>query len=60
MSVLKGVLFENENVLTLWPAVGEESSVKPCIFFLVPLIHLQYPCFNALELLNLKYLSSSR
>lgn len=37
MSVLKGVLFENENVLTLWPAVGEESSVKPCIFSLVPL-----------------------
>lgn len=37
MSVPKRFLFENENVLILCPAVGEESSVKPCIFSVVPL-----------------------
>lgn len=37
MRALKGVSFENENVLILDPAVGRESSVKPCIFSVVPL-----------------------
>lgn len=47
MRALKGVLFENENVLILDPAVGGESSVKPCIISVVPLnTFLAIPLFQ--------------
>lgn len=47
MRVLKGFLFENENVLILDPAVGGESNMKPCIFSVVPLdVFLAIPLFQ--------------